>query len=140
LKPFFRRETLAKRPDNALGDALIPKPLSFRILAFFVVLISAAVLMFLIWGQYTRKQTVEGYLLPDKGSLKIYAPACGVVTKRAVGAGQKVHKGDVLFIDAPQLAGDARCRFLFACGYARSGRPPADSDTLRGAVLPGRTS
>jgi membrane fusion protein len=95
---LFRREILHKRGRAALGDAIIVKPLSFRLLAFLVALVVAAIIGFLVWGRYSRKQAVEGYLLPDEGLIKIYAPTGGIVVKRAVEPEQRVHKGDVLFV------------------------------------------
>lgn len=41
---------------------------------------------------------MPGYLVPDKGLIKIYAPMSGIIHRRNVAAGKKVHQGDALFV------------------------------------------
>lgn len=98
MRQLFRREALHSRDRLEAGDAIIATPLSFKLLAYLLAALVAVIVSFLVWGHYSRKQTVRGYLLPDKGLIKIYAPASGIVVKRGVKAKQKVHKGDVLFV------------------------------------------
>jgi membrane fusion protein len=56
-----------------------------------------ALLAFLILGHYTNKAHVSGVLLPDRGLIKLYAPAVGTLVKCSVHEGQQVRKEDVLF-------------------------------------------
>src|SRR3569832_130288 len=49
-------------------------------------------------GHYTRKAHVSGYLSPDEGLIKIYAPVTGVVIDKRVTEGQTVQAGEPLFV------------------------------------------
>jgi membrane fusion protein len=53
---------------------------------------------FAFWGEYTRKAHVSGYLVPSKGVIKVYAPGAGTVVTRHVREGQRVRRGDPLFV------------------------------------------
>jgi membrane fusion protein len=98
MTDLFRKEALQHSRDKLFGDLIVQKPLSFAVLgvctaAFVVVLVA-----FLCWGQFSRKQTVLGYLVPSNGLIKVYAADPGVVTERHVQEGAEVRKGDVLFV------------------------------------------
>src|SRR4029079_19756106 len=54
------------------------------------------VLSILFWGTYARKETVHGYLLPDKGLVKTYAPQSGTIAKVHVREGDDVIEGQTL--------------------------------------------
>ena len=96
--PLFRSETLTHQQHKWLGEVLIIRPLSFTFLATFAAAIAAMLLIFLAWGQYTRKARVTGHLVPTQGLIKVYAPQQGIVIERHVQDGQSVRKGDVLFV------------------------------------------
>jgi membrane fusion protein len=74
------------------------QPLSLRLLGFCALCAVAAVIAFLNIGQYTRKARVSGYLVPDRGVLRVSAPQAGTVLERRVAEGQSVHAGDVMFV------------------------------------------
>lgn len=49
-----------------------------------------------LWGNYTRRETVNGYLVLDQGLAKIYARSNGIVTKTLVKEGNFVEAGTQL--------------------------------------------
>jgi membrane fusion protein len=49
-------------------------------------------------GAYARKSRVSGFLVPDKGLMKIYTPHAGHIADLKVVEGQHVSKGDALCI------------------------------------------
>ncbi|MEO6022825.1 MAG: HlyD family efflux transporter periplasmic adaptor subunit, partial [Burkholderiales bacterium] len=49
-------------------------------------------------GQYTRKAHVSGYLAPNKGMIKIFAPQAGTLIEKHIKEGQPVKRGDTLFV------------------------------------------
>jgi membrane fusion protein len=59
-------------------------------------MIAAAIVLFLIFGHYTRRETVSGQLVPSAGLLNIVAPRAGIIGKLSVYDGQTVKSGDVL--------------------------------------------
>ncbi len=61
-----------------------------------------AVALMLFYGTYARRENVSGYLLPDKGLVKIYASQSGIVTDIHVEEGVTVSKGDLLLTISTQ--------------------------------------
>ena len=63
------------------------------------------------WGHYTRKATVDGTLVPDRGLIRLVPAEAAVVVERRAQEGQAVKAGDVLFVlalERPRLAADAQ--------------------------------
>ena len=94
---LFRKEALKNQTDNLWGDILILQPVSYYALSGFILAFLIALVLFLVFGTYTRKETVPGYLVPDKGVVKIFALRDGVYSAIHVEQGQIVEKGQVLF-------------------------------------------
>ncbi len=95
---LFRQEALDARRENALGDVLLVQPLSSRALTLVAVALASALVAFTFWGEYTRKAHVTGYLVPTAGLMKVYARDTGTIVEKRVAEGQRVTKGDVLFV------------------------------------------
>jgi membrane fusion protein len=53
---------------------------------------------YLVLGEYTRKARVSGYLVPDRGLIRLVAPQTAMVVESHVVEGGAVHAGDVLFV------------------------------------------
>src|SRR6266496_5084154 len=62
------------------------------------VVAALAFISFAVWGEYTRKAHVSGYLVPSRGFVKVYAHDVGTITERRVEEGQAVKKGDILYV------------------------------------------
>lgn len=95
--PLFRKEALASRQVNWLGEIILIRPISFAVLTLMAVLFAALVIVFFLYGSYTKRSTVPGQLVPSSGQLKIHTPHSGVVVERFVEEGQAVKQGDPLF-------------------------------------------
>lgn len=95
---LFRKEALEHKRHRLFGDLIVQKPLSFTLLSLSAVTVMTALIAFLVWGQYARKQTVPGYLVPSNGLVKVYAPTAGVITTQRVQDGAEVKQGEVLFV------------------------------------------
>lgn len=95
---LFRPEALESNRDRALGDVLQLQSLSFTLWITLSVLLVVSVLFFAFHGEYTRKAHVSGYLTPNKGLIKIYAPQPGTLIEKHVKEGQVVEQGATLFV------------------------------------------
>lgn len=93
---LFRKEALEHRKDKLYGDVILLQPLSLTVLVGVVVVISAMVLGILFWGTYARKEMVRGYLVPDKGIVKISAPQPGTIENVHIREGDVVTEGQSL--------------------------------------------
>lgn len=93
---LFRREATEAQRQRLFGEVVVAQPLSFVLLGLFLVGILLALAGFVATGTYTRKETVSGYLQPDKGIVAIYAPSPGVVSALGVEEGEAVAAGQVV--------------------------------------------
>jgi membrane fusion protein len=97
-RALFRQEALDFHREKLLGDVVLVRPLSVSLLTGAAVCIALTVVGFACWGEYTRKAHVTGYLEPNKGLIKVYAPQAGTLIEKHVTEGQGVKQGDILFV------------------------------------------
>ena len=111
MASLFRREVIEGRQQAWLGSIQLVRPVPLAVLTTLVVLIASVVGVFLVEGRYTRKAHITGYLIPDRGVLRLVPPQPGIVSESHVVEGHAVRKGDVLFvltIDSASLSGDTQ--------------------------------
>lgn len=95
---LFRPEAVQAQNQAWLGSIQLLRPLSLRLLSLTAITAVVAVGLFLSQAEYTRKARVSGYLLPDRGVLRVSSPQAATVLSREVGEGQQVKAGDLLFV------------------------------------------
>jgi membrane fusion protein len=95
---LFRPEAVKAQNQAWLGSIQLLRPLSLRLLSLTAITAVVAVGLFLSQAEYTRKARVSGYLLPDRGVLRVSSPLAATVLSREVGEGQTVKAGDLLFV------------------------------------------
>lgn len=95
---LFRPAALNARQVKWLGEIILIRPLSFTVLTALAVGAAAIIVAFLCIGTYTKRSTVGGQLVPDRGLVKVYASQAGIVLEKRVHEGQRVRRGDVLFV------------------------------------------
>lgn len=96
MSSLFRREALEHQKETFFGDVLLIQPLSFTVLSVISGVVGFFIVLFLTFGSYTPKQMVSGYLVPDQGMSKIYAPVASTVAQIPVEEGQAVEAGALL--------------------------------------------
>lgn len=94
----FRQAALDARRVDALGEIILIRPLAFSVITGVVALAAIAALAMLFFGSYTKRSTINGQLVPDSGTLKVYAPQAGVVIRKQVREGQRVHRGELMYV------------------------------------------
>ncbi len=108
---LFRPEALEHRERDWLGSIQLIRPVSLTVLTCAALLVVAAVAAYLVLGEYTRKARVGGYLVPDRGVIRLLAPQPATVVESHVAEGRVVRRGDVLFVLAvgqATLSGDTQ--------------------------------
>ncbi|WP_174236080.1 HlyD family efflux transporter periplasmic adaptor subunit [Rhodanobacter sp. L36] len=95
-KPLFRQEVVDARRGDWLGSIVVVAPLSRWLSTALALALSTAILLFLIFGEYTRRESVAGQLVPSAGLLTVTASNAGTVTQLQVRDGQTVRRGDPL--------------------------------------------
>ncbi len=101
---LFRQEALTARADCLHGSTLATYSPSLALLTIAAALIAVAIVSFAVWGEYTRKEHVTGYLAPTKGLIKIVTPQAGTVIEKHVAEGQAVVQGDTLLVITSERA------------------------------------
>ncbi|WP_394174593.1 HlyD family efflux transporter periplasmic adaptor subunit [Thalassotalea litorea] len=93
---LFRKEVLNSRQHRLQGTVVLTQPLSLSMLVAAIVLLVALLVSFLALASYSRKETVRGYLKPDKGVIKTYGQLTGYVDALYVKEGEFVVAGQPL--------------------------------------------
>lgn len=119
MASLFRPEAINGQRQNWLGSITLVRPLSLSVLTSFAVGAAVLVGAYLCWGEYTRKARVSGYLVPDRGLLRVLPPAGATIVSREVAEGQVVRRGDVLFVlslDSSTVQGDTQSNIQQSLG------------------------
>ena len=93
---LFRKEVLSHQSERLTGTITLAQPLSIKITVLIIVSIAIAIVAFLFSAEYSRKETVRGFLMPNKGVIKSFSNQGGTIEKLWVKEGDKVLKGQPL--------------------------------------------
>ena len=98
MADLFRPEAVSHGSKHGLGSIRLTRPTSFAVLTAGVIAAALCVAAFLVLGEYTRKARVGGYLVPDRGVIRVVSPQAATVLESHVAEGLRVKQGDVLFV------------------------------------------
>jgi len=103
---LFRQEAVDfQRHVREWGQVALLQPLSTKVTTWFIAGAIALIISFLFFGQYSRKETVVGYLTPTSGTSKVFVPQLGTIREIHINEGQQVHEGQpLLTVDTNQIA------------------------------------
>lgn len=96
MASLFRQQAVDSQSQRLVGAVSLAQPLSIKLTVALIALVVFFVLLFLFNAEYARKETVSGFLRPDKGVIKSYSKRQGTISRVLVEEGQKVSKGDLL--------------------------------------------
>ena len=108
---LFRPEALENQRQDWLGSVQLIRPVSLRWLTLATLAAAVIVVTYLVFGQYTRKARVSGYLVPDRGVIRLLSPQPATLVESHVAEGRVVRRGDILFVLAvgqATLSGDTQ--------------------------------
>ncbi len=103
---LFRKQAVDfQRHNREWGHVALLQPLSLKLTTWFISAAIALIISFLFLGQYSRKETVVGYLTPTTGTAKVFVPQVGIIREIHVNEGQQVREGQpLLTIETDQIA------------------------------------
>ena len=93
---LFRKEAISHQNERLTGTITLAQPLSIKLTVLILVSIAIGIVTFLFSAEYSRKETVRGFLMPNKGVIKSFANQGGTIEKLWVKEGDKVVKGQSL--------------------------------------------
>jgi len=97
-----------------LGDVVLTQPPSFWLWSGFAGVAVLLIVLMLVLGTYSRRENVAGFVRPDKGLIKVFAPQSGLLDTLHVEEGERIEAGAL----------------LFTVSTGRSGAAPEDVDAL----------
>jgi membrane fusion protein len=98
MNHLFRQQAVEHQQEKLLGNVVLTQPRMFLYFTLLLLFLFSATVLFITFGQYSRKESVSGYLTPDKGVIKVYATHQGVYRNINVNDGDYVKKGETLAI------------------------------------------
>jgi membrane fusion protein len=96
MSSLFRPEALANKSNNLFGKAYLSIPMSYSIYTLVLFIITVIILIGVYYGNYARKETVKGVLVPTKGLIRIVASRHGQVSQLPITTNAQVEKEDTL--------------------------------------------
>lgn len=95
-RSLFRKEAIDAQRQKFLGEASIAQPVKLWVYTAMAIAIAAIVIAVAVWGQYTRRERVQGYLASAVGAALVRMPDAGVVSELMVKEGDAVVVGTPL--------------------------------------------
>jgi len=105
---IFREQAVTAQSQRWLGEILIARPMTVGFLAMAAVLVASAIVAFLAFADYTRKERVTGQLVMSRGLVKVYPPSAGTIVRRLVGEGSQVDVNQPLYVLSAERVSTAR--------------------------------
>lgn len=87
---LFRQEAIDAQREKFLGEATIARPLPLWSMTLLAAGAAALMIAVAVWGQYTRRERVEGFLQLDVGAARVSIIDAGRVAELLVKEGQEV--------------------------------------------------
>lgn len=96
---LFRTEALEGQKHRLHGEVLLLPSAKISIVSMAILVWVVVICFWLLTSEYARKETVQGWLEPDKGVIRIFAEsATGKIKRVLVKEGDYVEKGHSLII------------------------------------------
>ena len=94
---LFRKEAIDHHRERLYGEIILTQPISYYILAVFLIVITAIAIFFLVTHSYARKEKVAGIITPQQGMVSVFPPQTGILSDLKVTEGMPVQENDELF-------------------------------------------
>jgi membrane fusion protein len=92
-RQLFRQEAIDAQREKFLGEATIARPVPFWVFTSLASGVAVLLVSIAVWGQYTRRERVEGYVALDTGAARVQTPDAGRITELMVKEGDEVVAG-----------------------------------------------
>ena len=93
-RQLFRQEAIDAQREKFLGEATIARPVPFWVFTLLAAGTALLLIAVALWGQYTRRERVEGYIALDTGAARVLIPDAGRFTDLLIKEGDEVRAGD----------------------------------------------
>ena len=90
---LFRQEAIDAQREKYLGETTLARPVAYWVYTLLAAAIAALLLGVAIWGEYTRRERVEGLLALDVGAARVLITDPGRVSELLIKEGDEVQAG-----------------------------------------------
>jgi membrane fusion protein len=94
MAQLFRQEAIDAQREKFLGEATIARPVPAWVFTLLAAGTAVLLIAVALWGQYTRRERVEGFLALDSGAARVTAPDSGRISDLLIHEGDEVKSGD----------------------------------------------
>ena len=94
----FRKSFFIKRKESKMGNVLLLGRIPGYVSLAASMCFSISILMFILFGSYTRKVRVEGEVQFSQKVFQVSSPVSGVIVRCFVKEGQVIRKGETLYV------------------------------------------
>jgi membrane fusion protein len=102
---LYRQEAIDAKRHSFLGSISIVQPVRLWVFTTFGIFAGLVIVLFLVFGEYTRRTTVKGSLVPNLGLVTLVAPTQGVVSTIFAQEGNRIrNKQPLISIQSPRLS------------------------------------
>jgi membrane fusion protein len=95
-RQLFRQEAIDAQREKFLGEATVARPVPSWVFTLLAAGTAVLLITVAVWGQYTRRERVEGYLALDTGAARVLITDAGRITDLVIKEGDEVRAGDPL--------------------------------------------
>jgi len=95
---LFRQELIDGIKNRNYGSVSINTPKQYQALTYGFSFIVLLIILFIMFGEFSEKYIVNGYLESTKGEARIFPSKNGILVKKYINHGEEVKKGDKLFL------------------------------------------
>lgn len=98
MSTIFRKEALEHKHQGLKGEVLVLPQVSHTAMVVFLLVWVILIMTWLGTRTYARKETVQGWLEPPQGVIKLYSQGEGIITEVLVSEGDEVIPDQPLII------------------------------------------
>jgi membrane fusion protein len=98
MNSLFREQAVTHKTQRFHGTVVLARTWGYPALTLLFCAIIGAIIAFALNFGFTRKETVSGMLVPERGSVRLATPQAGVISRLYVSEGQAVRAGDPLYL------------------------------------------
>ncbi|MER2496529.1 HlyD family efflux transporter periplasmic adaptor subunit [Vibrio neptunius] len=95
---MFRKEVFEAKKQSLYGEVILTQPKRLKLICTISCTLMLVFLIFVSQLEYNKKETVRGYLVPEKGVINVFPERDGVIRDLYVSEGDIIHKDDALFM------------------------------------------
>jgi membrane fusion protein len=95
-KQLFRQEAIDAQREKLLGEVSLARPVPLWVFTVLALAFAVGLVAFSIWGEYSRRERVDGFLALDVGAARILAPEAGTIAELLAKEGDEVDAGQPL--------------------------------------------